>query len=453
MRHWFKDGVFRTVLRNAGYLLTGKLAAALLGVVALSCVGRGLGPALFGTLTLIHAYAVGAAALTKFQSWQVVIRYGGPAQARGEHAPVRDSIRLAFGLDLVSGMGGMIAAMLLLPLLAPRFGVGREWLPLAIGYCTLIPTMGSATPTGVLRLHGRFDLTAWEQVVTPALRAAGAALAYALGAGFPAYVAAWYVADISGDLVAWAFAVRELRRRDQLGDLRPGLLGVARRLPDAWSFVWTTNIAASLSASWSSISNLLVGGILGPVAAGLYRIASTIVDSAGKPADMLTKGFYPEIMRLDPATKRPWRLALRTGVLAGGIGLLAMLLIFAGGRPLIGAVFGARYLPAYELLTLMMLALAVQMASFPLQSLLYMVHRQRAALGAQAAATVLYLLILAGLSWRWGLSGAGTAYVLGNVLLALFMAAPVLGSYRRRTAGAAAGAGSGDRTRITSLEG
>lgn len=432
LRRWLDDGVFRTVLRNAGALGSTKLVGALLGIVALSIVGRALGPGLFGTLTLIHAYALSAAALAKFQSWQLVIRYGAPAEQRGDHATVRDAINLAFGLDLASGVVGMLGAMALLPFVAPRFGIGRDWLPLALGYCTLVPTMSAATPVGTLRLLGRFDLTAWQQLVTPGLRVAGAAAAWASGFGFPAYVAAWYVADIAGDLSGWAFAIRELRRRDMLRDLRPRLFAAARRLPQVWSFVWTTNIAVSLNAAWGPFSNLIVGGVLGPVAAGLYRIALTVVESAGKPADLLTKGFYPELMRLDPAGDAPWRLALRTGAVAGGVGLLAIAIVLLGGRPLIGLVFGARYLPAYGLLALMVVALAVSMASFPLQSLLYLVGRQRAALAAQASAILLYLSLLAAACWRFGLGGAGAAYVAGNVLLAALMAVPVLGSYRNR---------------------
>ena len=217
-----------------------------------------------------------------------------------------------------------------------------------------------------------------------------------------------------------------------LAGLRPGLFGTARRLPDAWSFVWTTNIATSLGAGWGPISNLIVGGVLGPVAAGLYRIATTLLDSAGKPADLLTKGFYPEIMRLDPAGPQPWRVALRTGLLAGGIGVAVVLLILLGGKPLIGLIFGQKFLAAYGLLSLMMFALMVSMTSFPLQSLLYMVGRQRAALVAQAMATFLYLGLLGLFAHLFGLTGAGIAYVLGNAALALFMLVPVMASYRRR---------------------
>jgi O-antigen/teichoic acid export membrane protein len=84
------------------------------------------------------------------------------------------------------------------------------------------------------------------------------------------------------------------------------------------------------------------------------------------------------------------------------------------------------------LLSLMMFALMVSMASAPLQSLLYMVGRQRAALVAQAAATVVYLAALAMLSHLFGLTGSGSAYVLGNAALALFMLIPVMASYHGR---------------------
>ena len=431
MRHWFKDGVFRAVLRNAGYLGSTKIVGAGLGLIALIAAGHGLDPVTFGMLTLVHTYALGAGAITKFQSWQLILRYGAPALVRDDEAIAKDAIRLAFGLDITSGLVGMVAALIALPFLAGDFGIDRTHLPLAMIYCTLVPTMSAATPTGVLRLLDRFDLLAKQQITTPLLRAVGAGIAWAANLGFPGFVVAWYIADIAGDLILWTLTIGELRKRGMLDALRPGLFGTARRLPDAWSFVWTTNISTSLSACWGPISNLIVGGVLGPAAAGLYKIATTLLDSAGKPADLLTKGFYPEIMRLDPSSKHPWRLAVRTGLLAGGIGLLVVILILLGGKSFIG-LFGHKYLAAYGLLSLMMFSLMVEMASFPLQSLLYMVGRQRISLIAEAAATILYLGMLSTLARAYGLTGAGSAYVLGNAALALFMLVPVLTSYRSR---------------------
>ena len=84
MKRWFSDGLFRTVLKNSSYLGGAKIAAAPLGLAAMACAGRGLTPTLFGLLVVIHTYATGTGALAKFQTWQLIIRYGGPALERGE---------------------------------------------------------------------------------------------------------------------------------------------------------------------------------------------------------------------------------------------------------------------------------------------------------------------------------------------------------------------------------
>ena len=433
MKRWFADGVFRTVVRNAGYLGSAKLVGTGLGLISLACAGRALTPAVFGILMIVHTYATGAGAIAKFQTWQFIIRYGGPALHRGDVPFARDVIRFAFGLDLASGILGMIAAVAVLPLLAGRFGMHGSTLALAMAYCTLVPTMSAATATGVLRLLDRFDLIGAQQIVTPALRAIGGVTSYLGGLGFVGFVITWYVADLAGDLILWGMAARELRRRDMLDAFRPGLFGTARRLPRAWGFVWTTNAAHSLYAAWGPLSNLVVAGMLGPAAAGLYKIASTLVDSTSKPAELLSRGFYPEIMRLDPALKAPWRLGLRVGVLAGGIGVLALALVMLGGKPLIALAFGRKYLPAFDLLRLMTYSLIISMASFPLESLLYMVGRQKAALVAQLAAAVAYLTLLAGMTRYHGLAGAGMAYVIGTLMITVFMLVPTVISYRRRS--------------------
>lgn len=439
MKRWFTDSLFTAVLRNSSYLGMAKLLAVPLELVALACAGRGQTPVMFGLLMVIHTYAQGAGALAKFQTWQLIIRYGGPALKRGDDRHARDAIRFAFGLDIASGVVGMAGAMALLPLIAGRLGLSGTTLMLALLYCTLVPTMTSATPTGVLRLLDRFDLIGVQQLATPLLRAAGAVLTFFLHLGFPGYVATWYVADLGGDLVTWGLAAFELRRQGMADAFRPGLFGTARRLPDAWSFAWTTNIGHSVYAAWGPLSNVVVAGVLGPIAAGFYNIASTLLSSTRKPADLLGRGFYPEIMRLDPASRAPWRLGLRTGTVAGLLGLVMLIVVLVGGKPLIALIFGKKYLASYGLLRLMVWSLALSMASFPLESLLYMVGRQRAALAAQLAATSLYLGSLALFTWQGGLMGAGYAYLLGTIAMTAFLLLPVIGSYRRRHEAVAAG--------------
>src|SRR5687767_8230345 len=158
MRKWFNDRHFRSLLKNSGYLAVSRAVAAVGGLVSLAFAGRGLGVTVFGLLILIHAYVQAASSLTKFNSWQVVVRYGGPALESGDDARFKRAAGFALGLDLTSGLLTMVGAILLLPLVAPWFGLPEDLLFYAALYCLLIPTMSAGAPSGALRALDRFDL-------------------------------------------------------------------------------------------------------------------------------------------------------------------------------------------------------------------------------------------------------------------------------------------------------
>ena len=432
MKRWLADSSFRSILRNASMLLSGKLGGAVLGLIALAFAGRALTPELFGTLGIIHAYAAGVSALAKFQTWQLIVRYGAPALAKKDIDNFRDITGLSFGLDLASSAVGVIAGMALLPFIGDWVGIHPSELKLGFLYCTLIPFMTAATPTGILRTLDKFAHIATKQLVTPLVRLAGAALSFYCGFGFAGFVITWYIAELIGGLILWYYAVRELHRENIRGALRPGLLAPARRIEGAWSFVWTTNIQHSIWSAWSPATNVVIGGMLGPAAAGLFKIAMTFFNAAGKPANLLEKSFYPEIMRLDPTSKHPWKLAIRSGAMAGGLSLIVLLLVHLGGEPLIRLAFGEKYVEAYGLLRIMTFSLFISMATFPLGSLLYMAGRHRAALVAEGLAVLGYGILLVVLIHQFGLIGAGFAYVAGMFMKALFALIPTVSSYNKR---------------------
>lgn len=437
MKRWLKDASFRGLLRNSGYLFASRGVAGVLSLGALAFTTHSLGTALFGTLILVHSYALAASGLAKFQSWQVVIRYGAPALKIDDIKQLQHGVSFAIGLDLLSGVVGMVVAMAALPFVASWFHIGNDLLPLALFYCTLLPTMAAATPTGILRLLDRFDILSWQATVTPALRLLLTGGAWLLGLGFEAFVLIWYVTDLLGDLVLWALSLRELHRRKLLRGLSFGLRRHARELTGAWRFALTTNLTTSLAAGWGPMANLLVGGLLGPVAAGQYRIAASLIEAANKPADMLSKAFYPEVMRMDLATRKPWKLMIRGAALSGSLGLIFVLVVLAGGRPFIGAVFGSGFEPASGLLLLMVFGLLLTMVGFPLGPMCYAVDRPGVPLRARMVATILYLVAIFPFTRQWGLTGAGLAYVLCMLLIVLQMIPPLYSEYRHRARRAA----------------
>jgi O-antigen/teichoic acid export membrane protein len=428
MKHWFKDQHFRSLLKNSGYLAASRVVAAVASLAAVSFAAHALGVMLFGGLILITSYARAASGLSKFQSWQLIVRYGGRA-LQGQVDDFKTSTGFAFALDAVSGVGGMLVAVCILPLVAGWVGIASGQLWLAMLYCTLLPTMGAATPTGVLRTLDRFDLISWQSTVSPIGRVMLVAIAYFTGAPFGAYVAAWYVTDLGGDLYLWFLAWRELRRRGLMEGIRPTLR--PESLPGAWRFAIHVNLNATVQAAWGPIARLVVGGLLGPAGAALFRVASSLSDSASKPADMLGKAFYPEIVRMDLTTKKPWKLMVRGTALASAVALIVILILVLGGKSIVSLRFGEEFLGAYDALLILMIEPFLSVFSFPLPPMLYALDRPDAVVKARLAGTLVYFAIIAPLCWAFGIIGAAIAFVLGNLATIAILLWQLQSEYRR----------------------
>src|SRR5438445_13677504 len=116
MKHWFKDQHFRSLLKNSSYLAAAQVVAAIAALATLSLAAHALGVLMLGALMLITRYAKAASGLSKFQSWQLIVRYGGRA-LDGQTDDFKTSTGFAFALDAVSGIG-MLIAVAVLPFIA-----------------------------------------------------------------------------------------------------------------------------------------------------------------------------------------------------------------------------------------------------------------------------------------------------------------------------------------------
>jgi len=428
MKHWFKDQHFRSLLKNSSYLAISRVVAAVASLATISLSAHALGVLLLGALILITSYAKAVSGLAKFQSWQLIVRYGGRA-LYGQSDDFKTSTGFAFALDAVSGVGGMLVAVAILPFIAAWVGIAQDQLWMAMFYCTLLPTMGAATPSGVLRTLDRFDLISWGSIATPISRVVLVLIAYFADAPFVAYVAAWYVTDLAGDLYLWFLGWRELKRRGLLQGIRPTLR--PETLPGAWRFAIHVNLNASVQAAWGPIARLVVGGLLGPAGAALFRVASSLSDSAAKPADLLAKAFYPEVVRMDLSSKKPWNLMLRGTALASFAALLSIVVLLLGGKQLVSFLFGKEFIGAYEALVILMAVPFISVFSFPLPPMLYALDRPDAPVTARLIGSAIFFLSIAPLCLAWQVDGAAVAFILGSLATVVVMMIQLQREYRR----------------------
>ena len=141
IKHWFADGAFRTIIRNSAWLGSSNVVSALLGLLALSCAGKGMTPAMFGVLVIVQSYAKSISDFIKFQTWQLVVQYGTPALTNNNPQQFRNVVSFSFSLDIVSGAVAIVGGIALLPFLSHSLGLDDQSFWLAALYCTLIPSM------------------------------------------------------------------------------------------------------------------------------------------------------------------------------------------------------------------------------------------------------------------------------------------------------------------------
>src|SRR5258708_32161955 len=274
--------------------------------------------------------------------------------------------------------------------------------------------MGSGARDGVLRVLDRFDLISWSDTLMPISRAILAGAAFAAGATFPIYVGIWYVTDLAGQVYPWFLGWRELKRNGLLEGIRPTLRPTV--LPGAWRFAIDVNLAASVQAVWGPIGRLVVGGLLGPAGAALFRVASTLAEGAQKPSDLLGRAFYPEVMRMDLSSNKPWKLMMRGSALVSIVMLLAIVLMIIGGKPLMVLLFGKDFAGAYAPLVILTAIPFLGIFSFPLSPMLYALVRSDGPLRAKLLGSLAFFVTIAPLSLKFGIVGSAISLVLANVI-------------------------------------
>ena len=413
MRNWLGDAALRRLARNAGVLLSGSAGASALGLLAVVLATRALGPAGYGVLILIYSYALAVDRLLNFQSWQALIKYGADALDRGDDAGFMRLMKAGTALDAGSALLSAAVAVAAVPLMAAWQGWDAGTARLAALYSGVIALNLVGTPTAALRLFDRFGWLARLQVAGGVVKvvAAGVAAAGELGVG--GFLVAWGLSDAVGYVLTLALGWRELAARGYGRALRQPLTGLRAAHPGFLAFVATTNVQASVKLSTKQADVLIVGGVLGAGGAGLYALVRQLAGAVARVSDPFYQAVYPDLARLWSSDDRAGarRLVGRVAVLFGA-GALAVWVGFAlFGDVAIRLVAGSEFLGARAALTWYLLGTVLVVAGLSLQPALLAAGRHREALGIVAAVSGLYLVALYTLSLRFGLAGAGAAYL------------------------------------------
>lgn len=419
---------FRRLLRNAGTLLGANVLASALGFVAFAIAARALGAEQFGVLALVLAYVTVIDTVANFQSWQALIKYGAEDLARADSKAFAALVKFGTLLDLSCALAGTALAILLLPLVMRMLDVEPNAASLFLIYSVVIATRVTGTATAVLRLFDRFDLLASQQIAVALTRVClvGAAL-LVQGTSLRGFVLAWATAEVLGNVTLLSLAWRQLHRMGYRKVFASSARWAAQFHAGLWSFVWTTNLQSSLKLGLREADTLALGALVGPAAAGLYKVVKQVETVASRAFAPLTQALYPELAAA--AARRDRAGIVRSlglaSVMVTAVFAVLLLLFAVGGKAalhtLLGAEFGAAYAPAMVYLC----GTLISAATFGLQPTALALGIPQQSLRVLALSTIVYAIAFGTLATHYGLMGAALAYVVFYVAWSALMIALV----------------------------
>ena len=403
------------VLGNFWILIRGRGAAAIMAFGATALMARALGPVEFGLVVLIHTYAMLIRALLDFGTADAIVRFGVPAHDASDNHTLGKLLKVCRRIDKQASITAALLAWLAAPFVGPAIGMDSQHVLMLMAYSTVLLTPGAGSAAGLLRLNDRFDIGGRQMTIAPSIRFLGVIIAWGLEAPIEAFVAVWGAAYVAENVYLLWQAKHKYRVQ-----IKQALAGVS--LKDASlkdfdglrHFIWVTYWQSNIDLLPKHLTTLLVGHLLGPAEAGLLRLAKEIASALSRPALLIRQVVFTDLTRAWNEGSASFDVvAYRTAILGGALGMVFVALSYFFGAYLLGGLLGAEYIAAKDVLTWMLLAATLDLATSPLLSGLYAMGHAMKTLRITLVSTAIYLLMFVFLTRELGLIGAGLAATVG----------------------------------------
>jgi O-antigen/teichoic acid export membrane protein len=414
--------LFRTVVRNLGWMLASRGLLAVLSLVYLAIVTRTLGVAGFGRFALITGAGQALATVVGFQTWQIVVRYGTQHLKPGDETRLARLFKACGLLDLVSALVGAFLAAVIIHTWGEALGVRPVH-----ARATMIFTIAQllsirSTPLGILRLRDRFSFAAAADSVTPVTRLIGAVVAAVFLPSVTGFLIAWGLAEVLTAIAYWWALART-------GDLKlllargVGVRDVVVDHPGIVRFSLATNASSSLGLSSKQIPLLLVGGTVGTASAGAFRLALQLAQALTKVSQLLARAAFPEIVRAVAAggLAKVRQMIMRSFLMASVVAVFAFLIVVMFGHPVLTLMGGPEFGRAYPILLWLAAAGCVDLVTVGFEPLLLAANRIGATFVARVAGIVALFAVSFWLSPSLEVIGVSIAVLVNAVVVAILL--------------------------------
>ena len=352
------------MLANLGWLIGGKGFGAICSLAYLAILTRTLGLTDFGHFSLIFGTSQALIAVTGFQTWRVVVRFGAEHVHHRNWDAFGRLAMLAGVLDLCGALVGCGIAYLAFYRFAGALGLAPELVDLAFWFNIASLWALVSAPTGIVRALNRFDVAVYVEAVVPLGRLIAAIIILLTGPSLARFLIAWAAVDILEALIYWIMARRLCPQSIRLSHLKD-FTGALRDNPGVIRFFIITFCSATLEAAYNNGPLLAVGYLVGTRAAGLYRLAQQVAQGLAKLSTLLARAAYAEIARARVASALDAfrKLIRQTSILAGAGGAIVVLTVLLAGGVLLELLGGEQFAAGKPILIALVVGASFELAS------------------------------------------------------------------------------------------
>lgn len=405
------------VIENTAWLLAGKGFGGLLSLVYLAIVTRTLGIDGFGRFTLIFGTAVAISTFVRFETWQVILRFGAEHLHQKRVDEFGRLVAVAILFDFGGAFLGCGIAWLVTRELSPVFGWDESVSKIALFYCFASLLAINSAAMGVLRAFNRFDLGAYADSVVPIVRFAGSVVLLFVGPSLEGFLIVWGASEVLSSATYWYLAKKtggDVMRARYFLEIVQGF----RSQPGLSGFLFITNIGVTLTGVVKQFPVLIIGMVGTAASAGLFRLASQISQAMSKISFLLSRSIFAELaqVRASQTSADLRKLFRKTTKLTFYAGLVLMALVILLGKPILLLIAGRDFLPAYPLLVIIGSAAAVEFIGVAFEPALLSGSAARQVLAVRFLFTAILILLYFLLLPHLGATGVALA-ILGYTIL------------------------------------
>lgn len=343
-----KDKLLQKVVRNSGYLLSSNVLGMGLSVIQSILAGRLLGVAGFGVIGTITAFASTLNRLFSFRMNELVVKYFGEADTKGQHERAQAVVKAAALGELFSAGLSFVLIVLLAPLAAARLADDPSTTRLFILYGTIVlANFATETATGVLQATNKFRNQAILNLISSVAIASIIAWAFFARRGLKEVMAAYLIGKFILGLGTSALGWREMHKKYGGGWWRTSLSHLPP-LKGLFGFALSANLSSTIIMLVRDNEALWIAWFLSPVEVGYAKTALAIINLVQVPITPFIATTYPEIN--NAVTRRDWsllrRLLKRVTLISGAWTIATSVGLALFGRWLL-LFYGEGFLPAY----------------------------------------------------------------------------------------------------------